>query len=364
MRNYELVTKYIMNKMLRQKFEVRKEIFYVQMNVTDICTEDCKHCYLKEKRKSFFCDEMNALDLINVLRKTFDYVQRNSRKLVVDLIGGDPLAKPDIYTIIEYLYENKIEYGIKGNPDLLFDNIVQLVKMNIKHYQMSLDGLEKNHDWIRSKGSFKTTISAIQLLNEYQVPVYIKFTLSDVNSKDLWPLLYELYERKVKIDSFSVARYFEKGDGGFHTSKEYYDEAYERIIAFYRMQIENHDIRIHINLKEHLWIPYLLKKGHILKECYDLIDGNPYLSSCSILSNKSMVITCDGYYDICPKMQNFNRTKKIDDYMEKKNEFISEIIEHSCNECIWKKYCLGCPAFHTDCGVVKDCDCFLFEKRL
>ena len=77
---------------------------------------------------------------------------------------------------------------------------------------MSLDGLEKKHDMSRSLYSYKTTISAIKLLNKENIPVNIKYTINENNQSDLWPLLYELYQNDIRIAAFSVSRYCEQNE--------------------------------------------------------------------------------------------------------------------------------------------------------
>lgn len=355
-----LVIQYIINKGLKQKLEIRKDIFYVQMNVTNRCTDNCWHCYLKKNHPVF--NESSAFEFIEILKQVNRWSQQNSKKLVVDLIGGDPLYKPDIYEILEYLFQENINYGIKGNPYLLQSNVEQLISLNCKRYQMSLDGLEKTHDNFRTMNSYQSTISAIQLLNKYQIPVNIKFTLSNKNVDELWPLLYELYKQNISISSFSVSRYYEKEGKGFHISKEYYDHAFRNLIQFYDMQVEQKDIRIHINLKEHLWIPYLASNHYLFKDFYELLERNPYLSSCSMISSNSTVVTSDGYYDLCPKISNFEKVKDINKYMEKKEQFFNKIKRNFCVGCKWKKLCLGCPAFYMGSNYKeRDCDCF-FEN--
>ena len=59
----------------------------------------------------------------------------------------------------------------------MFDTVNLLKELNIKRYQMSLDGLEKKHDMSRSLYSYKTTISAIKLLNKENIPVNINIQL-------------------------------------------------------------------------------------------------------------------------------------------------------------------------------------------
>lgn len=185
-------------------------------------------------------------------------------------------------------------------------------------------------------------------------------TLSKQNSTDLWPLLNMLYNQDIHISNFSVSRYYDANGHGFHVNRQYYDQAFKHLTDFYDKQIRNHDIRIHLSLKEHLWIPYLSQIQYLFQDFYDLLDKNPYLSSCSMIYNNATVITVDGYFDLCPKISGLCKAKNINEYMEKKEIFINNIKKKACVGCKWKTICLGCPAFYTEDQRMKDCDCFFY----
>ena len=352
--NYRI--QYMINKALLQKLKARSEMFYIQMNVTNHCSDNCWHCYLRGNHNLPY--EVGVEEFIEILKQAKIWAESHSKRLIVDLIGGDPLLKPDIDMLLTYLSKENINYGIKGNPYLLAKNIERLVELQCRRYQMSLDGLETTHDAIRSPGSFQATLEAINLLYVHQMPVTIKYTMSEKNSTDLWELLYMLYEKNIHISNFLVARYHDKNGQGFHVSKQYYEETFERIKAFYDMQIQNHDVRIQIALKEHLWIPYLSGKQYLFKDFYDLLEKNPYLSSCSMISSNATVVTPEGYFDVCPKISGFCKTKDMKEYMERKQIFVNEIRRGACVGCEWRTVCLGCPAFYTRGSIQRDCDCF------
>lgn len=66
-----------------------------------------------------------------------------------------------------------------GNPfHLTKENCIRMYEFGCKKYQMSLDGLEKTHDWFIKSGSFKTTLSKIPLINEAGMHSVIMSTVS------------------------------------------------------------------------------------------------------------------------------------------------------------------------------------------
>ena len=77
-----------------------------------------------------------------------------------------------------------------GNPETLTEeNLGKLAKLGVKNFQMSLDGLEKSHDYFRSKGSFQRTIEKLSHLKAFGIKGGIMFTLFPHNAFELILLL-------------------------------------------------------------------------------------------------------------------------------------------------------------------------------
>ena len=73
-----LILKYIINKMLRQKVITRKNTLYLQMNVTNRCTENCKHCYLKNTTIPYN-QEAKTSEFIDILEQFQGMAQKESK---------------------------------------------------------------------------------------------------------------------------------------------------------------------------------------------------------------------------------------------------------------------------------------------
>lgn len=158
----------------------------IQWHITEKCSNNCKHCYMDKNTKDLSSKQFDLIiDSLKTLEKTYGfYIERFS------LTGGDPLESYYWYEISKKLVSWGKKVSFLGNPELLNqDNIKKLKELKIESYQVSLDGLEATHDFIRSQGSFKRTINAIKLLNEINIPVNVMFTMSSLNESELIPLI-------------------------------------------------------------------------------------------------------------------------------------------------------------------------------
>ena len=85
----------------------------------------------------------------------------------VELSGGEPFMREDIWDIISYVSSKGIGMNITTNGTLLSDeDIKRLFDYKINRLQISLDGLGNIHDNIRGvKGSFKRIIKTVRAID-------------------------------------------------------------------------------------------------------------------------------------------------------------------------------------------------------
>ncbi len=172
--------------------QTEKNEFLLQWHITAKCQQHCKHCYMYDEPtyKSECENELSYENCIKVLddyRSFCDKMNVNGR---ITFTGGDPLLRGDIFELIKEAKNRDFSVGILGNPFLIDSDMPhQLKEAGIEHYQLSLDGLENTHDFLRKKGSFEKTIHSIRLLKAEGIVVHIMNTLSITNQNDLLPLM-------------------------------------------------------------------------------------------------------------------------------------------------------------------------------
>ncbi len=147
---------------------------YLELQITNRCNLQCKHCYIDDEDAA----ELPLSDILAVL-KEFEEMQG----LRVMITGGEPL----LYSRFKELNERLSGFRIRK---VLFSNGLRLGRetlkeLNVQEIQISIDGLERAHDLIRGKGTFKRAIESLRLAREHGFDVSVATVIHSENLNDL-----------------------------------------------------------------------------------------------------------------------------------------------------------------------------------
>lgn len=327
----------------------------MQFHITARCDQVCQHCYVLQEPERYRHNLDSELKFDQITKIFDDFAilaQQMEKRAVVELTGGDPLLREDILDIVRYLKAKGLNFGMKGNPFHVPRFIDELKANSLQRYQMSLDGMKSTHDGIRCEGSFDATIEAIRILNRYDIPVVIKYTVSKDNYRDIGPLLNYLYDEGLKIISFAVARYIDVDniDTMFATPEEmkmlmqYLLPIYE---DFFRRQYEDGKLAIYLQFKEHLWVPYLHQLGYLTDELFQQVQPVSNCLAC-LLTWPSFVLDVDGRVYKCRKIFSSElgdlRETSLLELRPELEKYRNMVEQSECKGCIYTNICMGCPA--------------------
>jgi len=192
-----------------ESFSKKRPTFTLQWHLTNACPNNCKHCYNDRHNQ--------PLSLIDTKKIVDDFgylLKRWNCNGGIYFTGGDPLLYPNFYDLLKYTRSQipEVMIGILGNPELLTEETIEVLKeQDVHSYQMSIDGLEKTHDYFRHPGSFKNTLEKLNLLREMGIKTMVMSTVSRVNIKELPELINVIVENK--IDFFDFRRLVPIGRG-------------------------------------------------------------------------------------------------------------------------------------------------------
>ena len=180
------------------------QYFLFQWHITDECDQRCKHCYIFSGEG---CQELKSMtwkQMQEVVANCEDFCKVYNRKPYFYITGGDPILHPDFWKLMVLLKSKEIPFTIMGNPFHLDDEICRMLKVcGCEKYQMSLDGMEKTHDWFRKPGSFALTLEKVGCLNRAGIKSIIMSTVSKTNMHEIPDIIDEVVKAKVKVYAFS-----------------------------------------------------------------------------------------------------------------------------------------------------------------
>ncbi|MEO1784950.1 radical SAM protein [Thermodesulfobium sp. 4217-1] len=170
--------------------------FTVQIHITERCNLNCRHCYQENE----ISDEMSLKEIEDITEEIFEVVHDWAEKSQItflpniNLLGGEVFVRRDWEEILDFFSKEHIEYYILTNATLIDRDVARKLKdYHVSAVQVSLDGPEKIHDYIRGQGSFEKAVIGINNLIENEIDVTLNTTISKIN--------YESFQ-----DLFQVAK--------------------------------------------------------------------------------------------------------------------------------------------------------------
>ncbi len=329
-----------------QAEQFRKRHFTLQWHVTSDCPNRCKGCYIEDFERGKELPVETCLEIIDDFHKMISTLNVPGR---INFTGGDPLARSEIYDLINFATQKKIMVGILGNPELLDRTAaLRLKELGVRRYQISIDGLEETHDSLRSPGSFKRSLQGLKILNWTGIPSVVMFTLSRLNAKDLIPVIRLMAKENAYI--FDFARLVPIGRG-----KDLKDEMLE---PFEYREILLHVLEEYRKLQEAGYHTIFGRKEPLWKLLYTEIGlWRPLLtrgekiiySGCGIGINL-LTILSDGTVYSCRRVPitvgKVPEQSLLEIFLnsEKLNEMRQEEKIEGCNQCELWQFCRGCRA--------------------
>lgn len=162
--------------------------FYFQWHITNLCNSRCRHCYQSDFTLN---SDLKWQDLKRTADNILAVLKKWERKAIINLTGGEPFLKPELFELLKYLDgESRVkEIGIITNGTLLNKEVLAKLKSikKLDEIKLSLEAAdEKLNDSIRGKGSFASTLKAIELLKKQKkIEITLMFTILKRNLKEV-----------------------------------------------------------------------------------------------------------------------------------------------------------------------------------
>jgi len=157
------------------------QLDYIFWECTLRCNLDCLHCG-SDCKKDALVRDMPVADFIKALDDISGVL--NPHKTMIVLTGGEPLLRKDLEVCGKHLYERGFPWGFVSNGlHLSSARLKTLLQSGLRAVTISLDGLEKSHNWLRGNSqSFANALNAIKLLSK--TPGLVFDVVTCVNQKN------------------------------------------------------------------------------------------------------------------------------------------------------------------------------------
>ncbi len=133
----------------------------ISLNITRKCNLNCRHCFTDSGNTDK--NELSTEELFKLVDQ-----MRDAGSFFITIGGGEPLMRQDLFEIIKYARNNFIAVSLVTNGLLIDEKTAKnLGALNLNTITVSLDGLEKNHDYIRGKGNFEKAVNGLKTLKKH-----------------------------------------------------------------------------------------------------------------------------------------------------------------------------------------------------
>ena len=166
--------------------------------MTLACNEHCRHCG-SSCGDVIMKNQLTNEEIISILKQLKEDLKREGKKLpFLNITGGEPLLRKDFVPLMKTINKMGYNWGMTTNGLLLDDEMVRgIYEAGIYSISISIDGLEKTHDWFRqTKGSYKKAMEAVDKLSKLRLGNLMVTTVVHKQNIDELDELYDIMKKK------------------------------------------------------------------------------------------------------------------------------------------------------------------------
>lgn len=304
----------------------------VSWNTTSACNLTCRHCYRDAGEKSK--EELTTPEGMTLI----DEIARAGFKIMI-FSGGEPLLRPDIYTLIEHARKSGLRPVLGTNGTLITGEVAhRLMEAGTAAIGISLDSTDPDqHDrWRGVQGAWKTTVEGMEVCRRAGLTFQINTTVVDWN-----------YQQIESLTDFAVA----KGAVAHHIfflvpagravnieEESLRTEQYEQLLHRILKKQQEVDIELKptcapqfMRVARQMGLKLRFKKGCLAGTAYCIISPRGDVQPCAYLD-----IPLGNVREV-----SFNRLWRDHPVL---NNLRSGEYQGACGSCEYRRICGGCRA--------------------
>ncbi len=148
------------------------------VNITNKCNLKCSHCFSMSSPSGN--DHIPYDKFVEII----DEASEMGIFLFV-LGGGEPFLRNDLWEIISYIRSKEMGVSLTTNGTICNDETLRNIKKHNVRMNISFDGKEKTHDFVRGKsGVYRNALETVKIMLASGIKPTIRFTLMPLNLRD------------------------------------------------------------------------------------------------------------------------------------------------------------------------------------
>jgi len=260
-------------------------------------------------------------------------------KPMIIFSGGEPLLRPDVFTLAEYATDRGIRVSLATNGTLLSPGMVERIKTaGIMRVSISLDGPDpETHDATRGSGSFDLSMRGIENLRG-EVDFQINMTITKENLDQVGATM-DLAER---LGAVAFHLFFLVPTGRGSEDELVTPEEQDEILRWVALECKNRKIEVKVTCAP--------QYGRVIREVLTEPERKGMMGSACLAGTSFVFISRTG--DVCPcgylpvvagnvRMESFPEIWENSPVLQdlRKRELVGR-----CGRCDYRKVCGGCRA--------------------
>lgn len=194
----------------------------MRLEITNKCNNRCVWCYASNRYEK---ENLSNEEFTSVIKSLAD-----NGVFEITFSGGEPTLNKALPELIEYANNLGLITHLITNGTLLSKDVVKkLERAGLKTIQISVEGIEDQHNRITNSNCFKGCINGIKNVIDSRISLATNTTISSLNKNNVYEILQLLHSLGVKKANFNYC-VTDKTD--LKMSKEELENVLEQISSF------------------------------------------------------------------------------------------------------------------------------------
>ena len=153
----------------------------------------CKQCFARANNDASTIVDREVL--FNAINKVAD-----ANMSAIRFGGGEPLMVPYLFDLMKLCRSRGISVDITSNGMLLNESALrQLSLLGLRELTISIDGLEKNHDFLRGQGTYSRLQQILDnAIDKADFPISLGFTVTSINQHEIRDFVEAHYKKGIR----------------------------------------------------------------------------------------------------------------------------------------------------------------------